>query len=387
LYGLGVKPRVAIVTESFLPAVNGVTNSVLRVLESLQQSGIDAIVIAPAVSGERYQGVRVVKAPSLQLFGFSLALPFAGLNEALEEFSPDVIHVASPLLMGQQALMWAKRNSVPSVAVFQTDIAGYARRYGFGILSQYVDRFFAAVHSNATLNLVPTQEISNYLTRLKVSNIEIWGRGVDQTLFHPNKKLSETALELKSKLAPNGEIVIGYVGRLAPEKQVERFQEFLGLANVVLLIVGEGPMRAKLDEVLDQPNVHFVGLKTGESLAAHYAAMDIFVHFGMEETYGQTIQEAQAAGVAVIAPYSGGPKYLIENAVSGFLITPDDTDGYRTKVEALIGDQSLRARISEGGRRAILNKSWEANNQELLKHYAKLVSQQSLKELSGVKIA
>jgi phosphatidylinositol alpha 1,6-mannosyltransferase len=116
-----------------------------------------------------------------------------------------------------------------------------------------------------------------------------------------------------------------------------------------------------------------VGKQSGEDLANWYASMDAFVHFGTEETYGQTIQEAQAAGVPVIAPNSGGPKFLIESGVSGYLVDPEIINGFTPVLTNLLDNTELAARIAEGGRRKVLDKSWEANNAKLLDFYASAI--------------
>jgi phosphatidylinositol alpha 1,6-mannosyltransferase len=270
---------------------------------------------------------------------------------------------------------WAQRNFVPSVAIFQTDIAAYAERYGFKALRPFVDRAMANFHAGATLNLAPTTEVADYLKRIGLTSVSVWGRGVDLELFHPNLKQSEAVSELRSELAPNGEKVVGFVGRLAAEKQVARFSELFRIPNTTFLIVGDGPERLNLEQKFQGANVHFVGKKSGEELANHYASMDAFVHFGTEETFGQTIQEAQAAGVPVLAPNSGGPKFLIESGASGFLVDPEIPEGFTPVLDSLLVNPELAARIGEAGRRRVLDKSWEANNAKLLEFYAAAIEQ------------
>jgi phosphatidylinositol alpha 1,6-mannosyltransferase len=140
--------------------------------------------------------------------------------------------------------------------------------------------------------------------------------------------------------------------------------------NTTFVIVGDGPERLSLEQKFRGADVHFVGKHSGEDLANHYASFDAFVHFGAEETFGQTIQEAQAAGVPVIAPFSGGPKFLIETGVSGYLVDHELVNGFSPVLANLLSDKELMARIGEGGRRRVLDKSWAANNAKLLEFYA-----------------
>jgi phosphatidylinositol alpha 1,6-mannosyltransferase len=362
--------RVAIVTESFPPVFNGVANSVVRVLETLREAGHEAIVIAPTTTGKYFNGFRTYRAPSVPLFQFQLGLPNPFVSKILDEFKPDIVHAASPVLLGAQAVAWAQRNYVPSVAIFQTDIAAYAERYGFKALRPFVDRAMANFHAGASINLAPTTEVAEYLTRIGLNNVSVWGRGVDLDLYHPNRKTSQAVTLLRKQVAPNGEKVIGFVGRLAAEKQVERFSELFPIPNTSFVIVGDGPERPSLEQRFKGANVHFVGKQSGEDLANWYAAMDVFVHFGTEETFGQTIQEAQAAGLPVIAPNSGGPKFLIEPGVSGYLVDPKISCGFTPVLEKLLGNPEIAAKLGEGGRRSVLDKSWAANNEKLLKFYS-----------------
>jgi len=359
--------RVAVVTESFLPSLNGVTNSVLRVLDTFRQQGHEAMIIAPTAPAPRHLGFEVVRAPAIQLKKFQWGMPTPFLQANLERFEPDVVHVASPVFLGGQAIAVAERMGVPSVAIYQTDIAGYVERYGLKFARPVVDKIMATIHMPATYNLAPTLESANYLRAMNVPNVEVWGRGVDLDLFNPNENLQAKAY--RNTFAADKEVVIGYVGRLAEEKQVHRMAELFGIKNARFLIVGDGPERANLEAKFAGKPVTFAGKLTGLELAAAYASMDIFVHFGTEETFGQTIQEAQATGLSVIAPNSGGPKFLIENGQDGFLIDAADVNGFRREAESLVANQGLRARLGESARRRVLAKSWEANNARLINFY------------------
>lgn len=365
--------RIAIVTESFPPVFNGVANSVVRVLETLKAHGHEAIVIAPTTTGKYFNGFRTYRVPSVPLFQFQLGLPNPFVTKILDDFRPDVVHAASPVLLGAQAVTWAQRNYVPSVAIFQTDIAAYAERYGFKALRPFVDRAMANFHAGASINLAPTTEVADYLRRIGLGNVSVWGRGVDLDLYHPNRKNSEVVSELRQKFAPNGERIVGFVGRLAAEKQVDRFSELFSIPNTSFLIVGDGPERIALEQEFKGANVHFVGKQSGDDLANSYASMDAFVHFGTEETFGQTIQEAQAAGIPVIAPNSGGPKFLIDSGVSGYLVDPQLPNGFTPVLENILDNTHLAARLAEGGRRKILDKSWAANNSKLLEFYVSAI--------------
>jgi phosphatidylinositol alpha 1,6-mannosyltransferase len=361
--------RVAIVTESFLPSVNGVTNSVLRILDTLRSHGHDAIVIAPTSDAAQYQGFPVVTTPFVPLVGFPVAIPTPAVAQAIDAFAPDVIHVAAPFWLGGQALAHADRRGIPSVAVYQTDVSGYMARYGVDFATPIIDGITAAIHRLATLTLAPTADGVNYLNRIGIDAVEVWGRGVDTYLFTPQRKRTEKVSALRQAIAPRGEAVIGYVGRLAPEKQVERLKELCGLDRTTILIVGDGPSRAELHRHFEGHSVTFTGRLSGDELADAYAAMDVFVHCGTEETFGQTIQEAHASGVPVVAPAQGGQRHLIDDGVTGYLVEHTRWGALRERVAQLVSDPQLLARQSLASRAAVEGKTWEKNNHALLEFY------------------
>lgn len=363
--------RVVLVTESFLPSLNGVTNSVLRVLDTFKQRGIEALIIAPTAPSPRYLGFEVIRTASFPLKQFNVAVPGLWLENAIANFNPDVVHVASPFILGGQAIAAAERLGIPSVAIYQTELSGYMERYNLGAAKPLLDKAVATIHMPATLNLAPTKQTAQYLNSLGIRRVDIWGRGVDLDLFHPNRKAEPATDARRAAWAPNGEKIVGYVGRLAAEKQVERFAELFGTPNTRFVIVGEGPERKALEAKFAGAPVTFAGKLTGLDLAAAYAAFDVFVHFGTEETFGQTIQEAQATGLPLVAPNSGGPMFLVEHGETGYLAHPTKRLGFNALVADLIAEDSLRARIGENARRSVLKKSWEVNNAVLLEHYVR----------------
>lgn len=366
--------RVAIVTESFLPSINGVTNSVLRVVETLKEEGHEVIIIAPTSPHNRHLGFKVVRTLALPFMQFPVGLPPIALQATLEEFRPDVIHVASPFFLGGQAIAIANKLGIPTVAIYQTDIAGYLKRYGMNFAKPVVDRFIATIHGPATMNLAPTAESAAYLLKLGVKRVGVWGRGVDLELFHPRNKQELATQTLRDQFLQGKKNLVGFVGRLAPEKQVHKMLELANLPDTALVIVGDGPEKKKLETLFAGLPVTFTGALRGKELAHAYAAFDVFVHYGTEETFGQTIQEAQATGIPVVAPTIGGQRFLISDTINGRLIDPLEPQGFVTAVGEILGNPRTASRMGESGRRAVLNKSWGENNKNLLKTYRQAVS-------------
>ena len=385
-----VTMRVAIITESFPPDVNGVAHCVLRVAEHLTSYGHHPLVIAPRPPGERrareadkngQHGRRegtsfpfpVVRVPAVPLPGypsFRLGLPSRQVRAALIRHRTEVVHLASPVFLGAHGATVARRLSLPTVAVYQTDLPSYARAYRLGRAGEaFAWRWLRGIHNGAARTLAPSTVTATGLLGQGIGNVWLWGRGVDTRRFHPTKRSQElrTAL-LEDPAQPGGELIVGYVARLATEKRVELLAGITTLAGVRLVIVGAGPAEAMLRQHM--PDAIFLGERRGEELAAIYASLDVFVHSGPYETFGQTLQEAAASGLPVVAPAAGGTLDLVADGVTGYLVPPSDPDAFTAAVARLAADPAARAAFGAAGRRKVLSRSWPALTDELIGHYA-----------------
>ncbi|MFV8166626.1 glycosyltransferase family 4 protein [Mycobacterium sp. 134] len=362
--------RVAIVAESFLPNVNGVTNSVLRVIEHLRRTGHEVLVIAPDTprgqppADRVYDGVRVHRVPSRmfpKVTSLPLGVPRFRMVNVLRGFNPDVVHLASPALLGWGGVHAARYLGVPTVAVFQTDVAGFAESYGVGVLSRASWAWTRRLHSKADRTLAPSTSAMENLEAHRIPRVFKWGRGVDITGFAPSARDEQ----LRASWSPEGKPIVGFVGRLAPEKHVERLAALAGRDDLQLVVVGDGVDRAKLRTVL--PTAVFTGELHGPELAAAYASMDVFVHPGEHETFCQAVQEAMASGLPVIAPDAGGPRDLVAPYRTGLLLPVDEFESaLPASVEHLIAE---RSRYSVAARRSVLSRTWPAICDELIGHY------------------
>jgi phosphatidylinositol alpha 1,6-mannosyltransferase len=371
--------RVLVVTESFLPTVNGVTTSVCHVLEHLALRGHQARVVVPSCGAPaEYAGFTVDQIPAIPYRQFPVGLPGLRVQRIIEEFRPDVVHVASPFLLGAEAIAACRRLRIPTVAIFQTDVAAYTRRNGLSALEPIAWKIIRRIHRDAALTLVPSSATMHDLRRAGLKRLKRWGRGVDLDAYHPRNRGWETTATRRRELSPAGEVVIGYVGRIAPEKQLENLAALRGLPGIRIAIIGDGPGMPAIRAQLAGMPVTYVGQLRGAALAAAYASFDIFVHTGEAETFGQTIQEAHATGLPVVAPRSGGPIDLIDHGGNGYLYAPGDAGELRRHVERLVADPELRARMGEAGRRGVLGRDWQAICDQLVAHYAKVVGSQLL---------
>lgn len=380
--------RVAIVTESFLPTANGVTTSVCRILECLRAAGHEALVVAPRPAPLSYAGHRVHAVASVPVRQFPVGLPSGEIEDVLAGFRPDVVHLASPFVLGARGAAAAQRLGLPAVAVYQTDMPSYLAQHGRGAVGRGAARaawgWVRRLHAMADLTLAPSSAALDDLTRNGVPRTALWGRGVDTALFHPRFREDAGARALRRTLAPEGETLLGYVGRLAPEKELDRLAELGAVPRSRLVLVGDGPCRAEVGALLAEavarapgrPNRApvFLGRRDGDDLARAYAAMDVFVHTGTRETFGQTLQEAAASGLPVVAPARGGPLDLVQDAVTGHLFDPDLPGALRDAVTVLAEDPAARAAMGAAGLAGVGGRSWETVVDQLLGHYASVVA-------------
>jgi phosphatidylinositol alpha 1,6-mannosyltransferase len=372
-----VSVRVAIVAESFPPDVNGVAHCVLRVAEHLVLRGHQPMVIAPAPARNAPGGngpfpwplVRLPSVPLPRYRSFRIGLPIRPLHTALAGHRAEIVHLASPFVLGPAAVAAAGRERLPTVAVYQTDVPAYARVYRAGRLGEAAAwRWLRRIHNAADRTLAPSAASAASLREHGVQRVWRWGRGVDTERFDQARR----SPRLRQELAPGGEALVGYVGRLAPEKRVDLLGPVAGLPGVRLVIVGDGPAGAGLRRAL--PQATFVGPRHGIELATIYASLDVFVHSGACETFGQTLQEAAASGLPVVAPAAGGPLDLVDHGRTGYLVPPGDAGALAGAVARLAGDPRLRRAMGRAGRDQMMGRSWRVLGDQLIDHYSAVLS-------------
>ena len=361
---------MVVVTESFLPSINGVARSVVHVLRHLRVRGHTALVLAPEGSPTDCEGAQVVALPSVPFPGYpEVRVPVASarfLARELERFSPDVVHLASPFVVGGPAVRAAARVGVPVVAVYQTDVAGFASRYGLGAAGHEVAwRRIRSIHERAHVTLAPSVTAAEDLQRNGVPRVRVWPRGVDPSAFCPGARDPR----FRREVAADDEVVlVGFVGRLAREKRVDDLRVLADLPGVRVVVVGDGPERARLARAL--PAATFLGMLTGPALSRAVASLDIVVQPGPHETFCQSAQEAMASGVPVVAVAAGGVRELVDPSRTGWLYPVGDLSRFREVVQDLAGDAAKRRYMGAAARAAVQNRTWPLVCEQLLGHYA-----------------
>lgn len=366
--------RIAVVTEAFLPQVNGVTNSVLRLLEFCKAQGHDVLIIAPESEGapSEYLGYKIKHVPSISMKKLiPMAVPKKYLEPLLEGFAPDVIHLASPIFLGHYVARIARKAGIPTVSVYQTDIAGFARHYGLTIAHNTLKKWVSRIHQASDITLAPSKWACRDLEQSGVKNVRLWKRGVDLVNFTPARRDES----LRSNIAGSKEkLIVGYVGRIANEKRIDDLKILDQQEDIQIVIVGDGPAAPRIKKEL--PGARFVGYQSGTELARYVASFDIFVHTGKHETFCQGIQEALASGVPVIGPDTGGPVDLIEHGITGLLIDTADAHELLEAVATLRNHSSFDL-MQLAARKSVEHRTWDYINAQLISHYQDAIDQLS----------
>lgn len=363
------------VAESFLPRVNGVSNSVYRVSKELSLLGHENLIVAPAAPPElqspyELDALRVVRTEFVQFSSipdFEVAkCTVAKLRNVMLQFQPDVVHLASPFILGWLGMRAAHSLNLPVVSIYQTDVAGFAQFYGLPLAAKLAASWTHMIHRKSNLNLVPSTPVLSEFFANGINNSKIWGRGVDLELFHPSRRDQS----LRSTWTSENKKIVGFVGRLAPEKQVERLAN-LDTEKYQLVIIGDGPDRDRLVRLL--PEAIFTGRLSGEPLAIAMASLDILISPGENETFCQVIQEAMASGIPVVAPMSGGPIDLVKPGITGYLYQPGSSTDLLAKLELLRSDNLSITTFGETARNLVVENSWSALTDQLITHYESVI--------------
>lgn len=366
--------RVAIVTEAFLPKVDGVTKTAYLTMKYLQQTGREVVVFAPDIAPDHIGDVRVhpmfsVGFPNVPETRMGLPNPF--LAKALHEFKPDLIHLFSPAMMSVTGMAVGRHENIPVVANYQTDLPGYATQYGYPFMENLTRNWLRYIHNGCHLTLVPSRTTAEDLKAHGYKRLRHWGRGVDSRRFNPAHRTAEWREKLLNGRDTNRLLCL-YIGRLATEKRVDLLIEVAKLPGVALTIVGDGAERDHLEALFSHTDAYFTGYLLGDELSAATASADVFLFTGPNETFGQVIQEAMASGLPSVVTVRGSAHDLVVEGASGFVVqdTPED---FAAAVEKLRDNPALRAHMSQTARRLAEERPWEKILAQLEDYYAEAV--------------
>ncbi len=365
--------RVALFTETFLPKVDGIVNTLVHLLDHLELRGHETLLFAPQGSPKFYGRTRVIEVPGFTFPLYpelQLAYPWyrGAIPQILDGFEPDVVHLLGPVACGLVGLRHARALGIPTISSYHTDLPGFAQRWGLSALSRPLWSALRAVHNQTERTLAPSVTTQDTLVANGFDNVEVWTRGVDTALFNPGRRSPQWRERLTNG-NPDAPLLL-YVGRLSKEKRVDWLRPVMqALPNARLAVVGEGPFRAELEAMLPAERTVFTGYLHGEDLASAYASGDVFVFPGANETFGNVVLEAMSAGVPVVVPRSGGVLDFVRHGETGMLFDTDDPSSLVQAVVRLAREEVLWQRLRAESRRVALSRSWAETLDELVACY------------------
>ncbi|MDP2810370.1 MAG: glycosyltransferase family 1 protein [Rhodocyclaceae bacterium] len=359
--------RVALVTETFPPEVNGVAMTLGRMADGLRRRGHCVQIIRPRqhpfdrlIEPSACTEMLVGGLPLPRYPGLHFGLPARRtLLTAWHAARPDIVHVATEGPLGWSALAAARSLGIPVSSGYHTNFQAYSRHYGIGWLRGAINRYLRHFHNRTQATLVPSQALAEHLAQDGFSNLILLARGVDTGLFSPKQRSDELR---RAWGAGPDTLVVTHVGRIAPEKNlglVIRGFDAIRQArpDAKLLFVGDGPQKSVLAR--RHPDHIHVGMRHGEDLAAHYASADLFLFPSLTETFGNVTLEALASGLGVVAYDCAAAGELIDDGIDGLLAPPGDEQRFIDNAVRLATDPSLLSWLRQHAAARVAGLDWE----------------------------
>ena len=372
--------KIAIFTGNYNHIRDGVSLTLNRLVQFLESKGVDVLIFGPSVDPPAIEhSGTLIPVPSFPLPGrpeyrFSRSLPRAEIDE-LVSFDPDIIHIATPDFLGLKALRWAVKNRKPVVSSYHTHFSSYLKYYKLRILEPVLWRYLRWFYRHCKQIYVPSESMAAVLEQKGIqSDLKIWARGIDQSLFHPGKRDSGWR---KLHGFSDTDVVITFVSRLVWEKNLKLFATVVNqlkqqYPQVKPLIAGDGPALEGVKKLIK--NGTFTGFITGEELATAYASSDIFFFPSDTETFGNVTLEAMASGLPCIVADASGSRSLVDHGKNGYVIPVERSDIFYQMAGTLISDPQLRTRMSEHSVKRAEKYSWNAVNGALLEYYHEVLA-------------
>ena len=361
--------KIALVTETYPPEVNGVAMTLHRLVGGILSAGHVMQLVRPRqavqVESSYFEGkleeLLVSSLPLLGYDGLRIGMPAMSRMKRLWKRSrPDVVHIATEGPLGAAALWVARRMKIPVVSSFHTNFHSYGQHYGMGLLQDVGFAYLRAFHNYTAATFAPTRAICEELGAQGIRHTRVMSRGVDCDLYQPAARCE--ALRASWLGNATGPVVL-YVGRIAQEKNldcaVRGFYEIQrSQPDARFVFVGDGPMRAELEAA--HPEFIFTGFQRGADLAKCYASADVFLFPSVTETFGNVLTEAMASGLACVAyDYAAAREYATEG-VNALLADKGDEDGFITAAGRLANDARLIEQLGDAARELALQLSWGA---------------------------
>jgi glycosyltransferase involved in cell wall biosynthesis len=388
--------RVAIITENFLPKLDGVTHTLARLLEYLQDGGHQALLLGPESGMTEYAGAQLVGTVGLPLpfypeLKFNFFRPL--FVRKLSEFQPDVVHLVDPVVLGVAGLAAVRVLGKPLVSSYHTNLAAYCEHFGFSRFTRFMWSYNRFIHNRCALTFCPSPSTASVLQAGGFERVRIWSRGVDTGMFRPERRNKTLRASWLEGSGSDEKVFLMYAGRVSWEKNltllIQAYRE-MDHERCHLVIVGDGPALQELKQEMAALPVAFTGYLRGEELAQAFASADVFAFPSRTETFGQVVLEAMASGLAVVALQAEGVRDLVEDGRTGFLLETvglaeqEQAGRYRALLTHLVEQRELREQMGRACLQEASRRTWSEAMKSLLHGYGDVLEEYRRKKLSSM---
>ncbi len=376
--------KIALFSDTNRPQINGVTNTIGRFEDYMNENGIEYMIFSPRYSNESpvkdsLETFRSMKCPFYPEFRIALPL-YSRLAKKADDFDPDIVHLMTPLGLGLTGMKYGKETGTVITSSFTTNFFSYLKYYKLEYLKKPLWKFTKWFHNECDATFCPSKDTLKLLEAQDIDRLKIWSRGIDTSFFSPEYRNEA----LRQELMRGSEILFLYTGRIAREKDLEILMK--SAANIqccypgkaAFVVTGDGP---HLDEIkrIAPGNVVFTGYKQGKDLAQIYASCDVFSFPSSTETFGNVVLEAMASGLPVAAVNSGGVKETVIHNHNGVLCKPRNVESYTEALKMFIDNKGIINSMGDAARAYAEERSWKKIFDRLVRDYQTLLSYSSIR--------
>lgn len=372
--------KIALFSGNYNMITDGANKALNRLMEYMLRGGASVRVFSPVVPEPAFE-------PQGELFGIpSFPIPGrseyrvpVGLSPAnrrdLEEFAPNIVHIASPDFAARTAAKWARERNIPVLSSVHTRFETYPRYYGLGFIEPLIEWWLRRLYRACDALVTPSQSMVDVLREQKMNDdISIWSRGVDRAVFASKRR--DLAWRRSHGIADD-DVAVVFLGRLVMEKGLDVFAETVIALRKrqvphKVLVIGDGPARKWFEQAL--PGGIFLGFQGGADLARAIASGDLLFNPSITETFGNVTLEAMACGLPVVAAGATGSTSLVEHGVTGTLVGTLDPGAFAECVARYCTDDALRRNHGAAGEEHSKSFDWDAINQAVADCYIRLIA-------------
>jgi glycosyltransferase involved in cell wall biosynthesis len=381
--------RIALFSGNYNYVRDGANQALNRLVGYLLSQGASVRIYSPTVENPAFEATGdLVSVPSMAIpFRPEYRIPLSlsrSVRRDLEAFNPNIVHIASPDRVSRKAVKWAKKQNLPVLCSVHTRFETYFRYYNMSFIEPVVEAWIRRLYRKCDALVAPSESFAQVLRQQRMNyDIDIWSRGVDREIFNPGRR----DMEWRRGLGISDDTpVIGFLGRLVMEKGLDVFSDTidqLKRRNVPhqVLVIGDGPARAWFESRI--PDAKFAGFQVGADLGRAVASMDMFFNPSVTEAFGNVTLESMACGLPVVAAKATGSQSLVEDKVSGRLITPGAINQFADALQAYCTNTDLRTEHGSTGERRSHDYSWDAINQTVADTYLRLIRQRAARAIAA----